>query len=513
MPVSPTLQPNGGLWAAIATRLRQAGDRTIIDQDGRALSGQALLQQVQQHANALHALGVRHGDRIAVHAEKSVAQCLLYLATLQLGAVYVPLNTGYVATELGYFLNDAKPTLLICGGNQASVLTPLAEAIGARLHTLDADGGGSWSAFTAQTHASATSAQVTQSDLAALIYTSGTTGRPKGAMITHGNLTSNAQALIHAWQITSADVLLHALPLYHIHGLFVALNTLLLAGGRIQLLSAFDSARVVQDLTHATLFMGVPTYYTRLLTEPHLSKETARHIRLFVCGSAPLLAQTFIEFESRTGHRVLERYGMSECGIISTNPYAGDRIAGCVGLPLPHTDCRIVDTDGTALPTGTTGGIEVRGPGVCAGYWRNPEKTATDWRADGFFITGDLGMLDARGYLTIVGRAKDLIISGGLNVYPKEIECVLDTLPGVSESAVFGVPHPDFGEAVIAAISACEGAMPDPAELIAATRTQLAAFKTPKAIFVLQALPRNTMGKVQKALLRERYAATFTQPS
>ncbi len=513
MPEAPTLQPNDGLWAAIATRLRQVGDRTVIEQDGHPLSGHALLQAVQQHANALHALGVCLGDRIAVHADKSVTQCVLYLATLQVGAVYVPLNTGYVAAELAYFLNDATPALLVCGSNQVSELTSIAQAAGARLYTLDADGSGSWSAFAAQPHTPAAKARVTASDLAAIIYTSGTTGRSKGAMITHGNLTSNANDLIHAWQITHADVLLHALPLYHIHGLFVALNTLLLAGGRIQLLTAFDSTRVVQDLAHATLFMGVPTYYTRLLTEPSLSKDSTRHIRLFVCGSAPLLAQTFIEFESRTGHRVLERYGMSECGIISTNPYTGDRVAGSVGIPLPLTECRVVDSNGTPVPTGDAGGIEVRGPSVSAGYWRNPEKTATEWRENGFFITGDLGTFDARGYLTIVGRAKDLIISGGLNVYPKEIECVLDTLPGVDESAVFGVPHPDFGEAVIAAISVRAGMTPDPAALIAAARAQLAAFKTPKAIFILNTLPRNTMGKVQKALLRERYAATFTQPS
>jgi malonyl-CoA/methylmalonyl-CoA synthetase len=377
------------------------------------------------------------------------------------------------------------------------------------LHTLNADGGGSWTEHVARRHSTAPAVTIAPTDLAVIVYTSGTTGRSKGAMITHGNLLTNARALIDAWRLDPSDVLLHTLPLFHIHGLFVALNTLLLAGGRVLLHAHFDAAAVVKALPHATVFMGVPTYYTRLLAEPAFSREIARLVRLFVCGSAPLLEQTFHAFEARTEHRVLERYGMSECGIIASNPCDGERIAGSVGRPLPSVECRIVDDTGAAVPAGTAGGIEVRGPNVCAGYWRNPEKTAADWRTDGFFVTGDIGRMDEHGYLHIVGRAKDLIISGGLNVYPKEIELVLDALPDVLESAVIGVPHPDFGEAVVAVVRAREDATPDPAALIAATRRQLAGFKTPKALFVIDALPRNAMGKVQKALLRDRYADLF----
>jgi malonyl-CoA/methylmalonyl-CoA synthetase len=499
----------GGLYGAIAVTLARRDCDVVLEAGPRQLTGGQLAREVERFAAALASLGVRKGDRIVVQAHKSLAQALLYLASLRIGAVYVPLNPAYLAEEVRYFIGDADPRLFVCDPAQQEASRPLAAAAGAELATLAADGGGSLSDAVAQARGPAPGIALTDADLAAIIYTSGTTGRSKGAMITHGNLLSNARALISTWQIEATDVLLHALPLFHIHGLFVALNTVLLAGGRVRLLPGFDAAGVLDGLAGATLFMGVPTYYTRLLALAGLGRATAAAVRLFVCGSAPLLPQTLLDFESRTGHRVLERYGMSECGIICSNPVHGPRVPGAVGRPVPGVELRIVAETGVPVVRGQPGVIEVRGPQVFAGYWRMPGKTAAEFRSDGFFVTGDIGQEDEHGYIHIVGRSKDLIISGGLNVYPKEIELVLDAMPGVAESAVIGLPHPDFGEVVAAVVCPARGPVPDPDVLLAEARRRLAAFKAPKVVFMLDELPRNAMGKVQKAELRQRYAGTF----
>jgi malonyl-CoA/methylmalonyl-CoA synthetase len=507
-----TSMGDGSLYAAIAAALAGVPDAIVLEAGAERLTGVELLDRVGRVASVLAGLGVRPGDRVVVQTEKSLAQVVLYLAVLRVGAVHVPLNTGYRSAEVAYFLGDAAPRLAVCDPERAADFAPLAAAAGATLATLDGAGRGTLAdAYAAVRGTPLAPAAVTGSDLASIIYTSGTTGRSKGAMLTHANLLANARALVTAWGITSADRLLHALPLFHIHGLFVGLNPLLLAGACVRLLPAFDADAVLDGFADATLFMGVPTYYTRLLSRPRLGRAVTAGMRLFVCGSAPLLAQTFADFEATTGHRVLERYGMSECGIMCSNPLAGERLPGSVGPPLPGVELRLVDAAGRPVAPGAAGVIEVRGPNVFRGYWRNPEKTAEELRPDGFFVTGDIGRVDALGYVHIVGRAKDLVISGGLNVYPKEIETVLDSLPGVAESAVIGLPHPDFGEAVAAVVCAATGGpAPDPVALIAAARARLAAFKVPKVVFLVAELPRNAMGKVQKAELRQRYGSTFT---
>ncbi len=420
-------------------------------------------------AALLKARGVTTGDRVAVQAPKSVETVLVYLACLRLGAVYMPLNTAYTDSEIGYFLDDAEPAVFL-----TDTVTAMAQARTcdpwAPIHPAQAD------------------------DLAALIYTSGTTGRSKGAMLSHGNLAANALALHEAWGFTREDVLLHALPIFHVHGLFIALHCILLSGGPTIWLDRFETGAVIDAMDRATVMMGVPTFYTRLLDDPRFTAERAKSMRLFISGSAPLLETTFADFETRTGHRILERYGMSEAIIITSNPLDGDRLPGTVGFPLPQVSLRV--------PEPQPGVIEIKGPSVFAGYWRMPEKTAEDFTADGYFITGDLGLQDAEGRVSIVGRQKDLIISGGYNVYPKEIELVLDGVEGVTESAVIGVPHRDFGEAVVAVIDGTG----DEAAILAAAREQLAGFKVPKRIVFVEALPRNAMGKVQKAQLRETYA-------
>jgi len=500
----------GGLYAAIAASLARHQADVILEAGPRQLTGRRVTTDVERFAAALASLGVETGDRIAVQTGKSLDQVLLYLACLRIGAVYVPLNPAYLAGEVRYFLGDAEPRLFVCDPAREAASRPIAEAAGSRVATLGAGGDGSLMDTVAQSSGIASPVSLTDADLAAIVYTSGTTGRSKGAMITHGNLSSNARALISTWQIVASDVLLHALPLFHIHGLFVALNTLLVAGGRVRLLPSFDPSAVLDGLRRATLFMGVPTYYTRLLAAPGLDRSNTAAIRLFICGSAPLLPQTMAEFESRTGHQVVERYGMSECGIICSNPVQGARVPGTVGRPLSGVELRIVTEAGGPVEKGAPGVIEVRGPNVLSGYWRMPGKTAGEFRGDGFFVTGDIGREDEHGYIHIVGRTKDMIISGGLNVYPKEIELMLDTLPGVAESAVIGLPHPDFGEAVVAVVCPSRAAPPpDAAALLAESRRRLAAFKTPKAIFIVDELPRNAMGKVQKAELRQRYLGTF----
>ena len=492
---------NASFYHQLETSLGAAPDRVSLTIADTALTGAELLAAVGRRAAALVGAGVAPGDRVIVQAEKSLELVLLYLATLRIGAVYVPLNTGYRHAEIAYFVGDAEPRLFVCDPADADAHAPMIAAAGAVLLTMDADGGGSFAASVTGGTAPAISRDA--DDLAAIIYTSGTTGRSKGAMITHGNLLANAEALIATWQITAADTLLHALPLYHIHGLFIAFNTVLLAGGRIDMLAGFGAGQVLDRLGSASLFMGVPTYYNRLLADPRLTPGIAAHVRLFICGSAPLTPQTFDAFHARTGHAIVERYGMSECGIICSNPVDGPRLAGSVGTPLPGVEVRIAD--GAA-----TGVLEVRGPSVFAGYWRQPEKTAAEFRPDGFFITGDIATIDENGVVRIVGREKDMIICGGLNVYPKEIEELIDALPGIAEAAVIGLPHPDFGEAVCAVVR-LDPAQPaiEPAAIIAALKAELAGFKVPKAVFIVDELPRNAMAKVQKAVLRDRYAHHF----
>jgi malonyl-CoA/methylmalonyl-CoA synthetase len=454
----------------------------------------------------LRALGVQKGDRVAAQVEKSPQAVFLYLACLRIGAVYLPLNTGYTLRELDYFCSDAEPQVVVCDPAKESDVAALA---GARaVVTLDAGGAGSLMDAMSEP-ADLEPVACAADDLAALLYTSGTTGRSKGAMLTHRNLLSNALALRETWGFTDTDVLLHVLPVYHTHGLFVAINTVLLAGARLLFLPRFDPDAVIPALAQASVMMGVPTYYTRLLARDDFTAAAARGVRVFISGSAPLLEETFAAFEARTGHRILERYGMTETGMNTSNPLHGERRPGTVGLPLPGVEMRVADDDGRPLSPGEVGILEVRGPNVFNGYWRMPEKTAEEFRDDGFFITGDVGVIGEDGYVSIVGRAKDLVISGGLNVYPKEVESLIDRLPGVVESAVVGLPHPDFGEAVAAVVVRHPDVAITEGDIITAARAELAAFKVPKTVFFVEALPRNSMGKVQKNVLRADYGNTF----
>ena len=468
----------------------------------------------------LQRLGVEPGDRVLAQIDKSPEGLLLYFACLRSGAVFVPLNTAYTARELEHFVSDCEPQLIVADPAKAETLRGVASACGARLRTLGADGNGDWMAAVAAVSAEADTpgdaskrvAMVPRQvdDLAAIVYTSGTTGRSKGAMLTHGNLRANARALTQLWAFCESDVLLHALPVYHIHGLFVALHCALLAGATTRLLPKFDVESVLAALPGATVFMGVPTYYTRLLGSPRFDRTLVESIRLFVCGSAPLLPSTFAQFEQHTGRSILERYGMSEAGIITSNPYDGERLAGTVGFALPGVSIRIADARGQELPRGQAGVLEVKGANVFCGYWRSPGKTADEFRSDGYFITGDVATMADNGRVSIVGRAKDLVISGGFNIYPREIELEIDLLPGVVESAVIGVPHADFGEAVVAVVAATPAASVTELQILSALQARLAKFKLPKRVFLVDDLPRNALGKVQKALLREKYASIFT---
>jgi malonyl-CoA/methylmalonyl-CoA synthetase len=466
---------------------------------------------IGRYARVLSQHGVEPGERIAVQVETSPENIALYLAALKIGAIYLPLNTAYTDSELAYFLSDAKPALLVTRPERMETARDIAAKAGVG-HVLSlgtkADGSLAAKAVTA-TPLGGIAARMAD-DIAAILYTSGTTGKPKGAMLTHGNLAANAQTLHTLWGFKPNDVLLHALPLFHIHGLFVALNIMLLNGGRLVLMAKFDAAEIVRRLPTVTVLMGVPTFYTRLLAQPGLTADATRNMRLFISGSAPLMAETFDDFHQRTGHRILERYGMSETGMNCSNPLNGDRRPGTVGLALPGVEARICDHDGKPVAVGEVGNIEVRGPNVFKGYWGMPEKTASEFRRDGFFITGDLATIDGDGYVTIVGRDKDMIISGGLNVYPKEIEDVLNEMPGVIESAVVGVPHPDFGEVGVAVLVAAKNAVRDEAAIIGALNVSLARFKVPKRVFWTEELPRNTMGKVQKNVLRDRHRDLFS---
>lgn len=506
---------NQSLFAEVGKHLPSDLSKPFIRTPlGGGYSYADMLRSTSQFAHALVELGVQPGDRVAVQVDKSPETVMLYLAVLRVGAVYLPLNSGYTGDELRYFLDDAEPSLFVCAPAFEAQARELAKVSGvAHVETLGDAGDGSLMARVHGKPGRFVDVPRASSDLAAILYTSGTTGRSKGAMISHGNLVSNARALVDAWQITDRDWLLHALPIFHIHGLFVACNSLLMAGGSMLFLSKFDAAQMLRLLPQVNLLMGVPTFYTRLLDQPGLSREAVAHMRLFISGSAPLTAETHKAFSERTGMAILERYGMTETGMNTSNPLDGERIAGTVGFPLPGVELRITDpgqAEPTLLPQGEPGMIEVRGPNVFQGYWRMPEKTAEELRADGYFMTGDIGFIDDKGYVQIVGRNKDMIISGGFNVYPKELEEILDTLPGVVESAVIGVPHPDFGEGVTAVLVASQGQAPSEAQVLAALDGKLARFKQPKRVMVVDALPRNVMGKVQKNVLREQFKALYS---
>ncbi|NKW78062.1 malonyl-CoA synthase [Rhodobacteraceae bacterium R_SAG7] len=479
--------------------------------DGQVWTHARFLDQVAQIAHVLTKAGLMPGDRVAVQVEKSPEALALYGACVQAGLIFLPLNTAYTADELSYFIENSGASLVICDGQNQSTLAKIAEGLNASVETLNADGSGSLIERAAAMATDFETVDRSGDDLAAFLYTSGTTGRSKGAMLTQDNLLSNAETLVKEWRFTDKDVLLHALPIFHTHGLFVASNVTLLAGGAMIFLPKFDLDRVIAQLPKATSMMGVPTFYTRLLSDPRFTKELTQHMRLFISGSAPLLAETHVQFEERTGHRILERYGMTETNMNTSNPYDGDRRAGTVGFPLPGVELKITNPEtGTSLPRGDIGQIEVRGPNVFQGYWQMPEKTAAELREDGFFITGDLGMIDEDGYVHIVGRNKDLIISGGYNIYPKEIELVLDEQSGVLESAVIGVPHPDFGETVLGIIVPETGTSPDLESIMTSVQGQLARFKHPRKLVVVDELPRNTMGKVQKNILRDSYKDMFS---
>ena len=488
-------------YAYCAQRFLQSPTRAFLEADcGERYCYADVDQATARYANFLLGCGLKAGDRVAVQVEKSPHAVFLYLACLRAGLCYLPLNNSYQPGEVRYFLADAEPAVAICSPQNFAWFSKLCDAANVpNIFTLDQNGVGSFADAARLSSTEFVTATSRPRDLAVIIYTSGTTGRSKGAMVTHGNLTSNANVLCDAWRITSNDTLIHALPIFHIHGLFVALNTILQSGAKLIFQRKFDANAVIAALPRATLLMGVPTFYTRLLNEPSCTREACKSMRLFVSGSAPLLPETFNEFRERTGHTILERYGMSEAGMICSNPYDGERRGGTVGKPLPGVTLRI---DG-----GDTGGIEIKGANVFSGYWRMPEKTAEEFTADGYFKTGDIGTIDKDGYVAIVGRAKDLIISGGFNIYPKEIELVIDAMPGVAESAVIGLPHPDFGEAVTAVVvRGKDSAALTEADVVTHVKTELANFKVPKHVHFVDELPRNTMGKVQKNILRERFS-------
>ncbi|WP_163847069.1 malonate--CoA ligase [Pseudooceanicola aestuarii] len=492
------------LFAPLATRATPF----LTMADGTVLTGRDFLVLAQAQAGVLVEAGLTPGDRLAAQVEKSPEALALYAACVLTGVVFLPLNTGYQADELEYFITDSGARLVVCDPRAEGRLRAIAPD--ATVLTLDAAGQGSLSTRAAGRTDPVSPADRAEDDLAALLYTSGTTGRSKGAMLSQGNLLSNALVLADLWKFTADDVLLHALPIFHTHGLFVATNTVLASGGAMIFLPKFDLDQVLGLLPQATSMMGVPTFYTRLLSDARFDRDVVARMRLFTSGSAPLLAETHRAFEDRTGHRILERYGMTETNMNTSNPYDGDRRAGTVGLPMPGVELKITDADsGAELLQGEAGIIEVRGANVFQGYWQMPEKTAAELREDGFFITGDIGRVDADGYVHIVGRAKDLIISGGYNIYPKEVELILDEQDGVLESAVIGVPHPDFGEGVVAILVAAPGATPDLQAIRADVAGRLARFKQPKHYEIVPELPRNTMGKVQKNVLRDDWGDVF----
>jgi malonyl-CoA/methylmalonyl-CoA synthetase len=503
------------LFSALFPETHPPERTCLVLPDERVLAYGDVLRRSARCAAALAASGVKPGDRVAVQVEKSPEALFLYLGAVRAGAAFLPLNTAYTSAEVDYFVGDAKPALLVVDPERRNELAHIAAKHGvARIETLAADGSGSFAELAARRSAAFADVVRRPDDLAAILYTSGTTGRSKGAMLTHQNLRSNAEALVSTWRFGSQDTLIHALPIFHTHGLFVATNVSLMSGAAMILLPKFDAGEVLRLMPKASVLMGVPTFYTRLLDLPGLTRDAAATMRLFISGSAPLLAETHRRFCERTGHAILERYGMTETNMNTSNPYDGERVPGSVGFPLPGVELRIVEPEtGRPLAAGEVGVLEVRGPNVFAGYWEMPERTRAEFRPDGFFITGDLGCVDERGYVRILGRGKDLVITGGVNVYPKEVELEIDAIPGVLESAVIGLPHPDFGEAVTAVVVAEDDAPPREAEMLEALRGRLAAYKCPKRVIFADALPRNSMAKVQKNVLRDRYKDLYVGPS
>lgn len=473
----------------------------FIAADGQVFTFGDLDDLSARFSALLRKRGVSADDRVVVQVEKSIGAVALYLACLRVGAIYTPLNTAYTPAEVDYFIADAEPALVVLSKSRKVAAPNVAE--------LGEDQNSPLWAEAHQTKPDHTLAQRSCDDIAAILYTSGTTGRSKGAMLSIDNLASNAKTLVDLWGFRPGDVLLHALPIFHVHGLFVALHCALLNATPTIFLPKFDAAQLRALLPRATVLMGVPTFYTRLLALPDFSAADCANMRLFVAGSAPLLAETHRAFEARTGHKILERYGMTEAGMITSNPLEGDRIPGTVGYALPGVSLRIADENGEATPAGERGIIEIKGPNVFKGYWRMPDKTAQEFRSDGYFISGDVAVQAPDGRVSIVGRAKDLIIAGGYNIYPKEIEDVLDAVEGVSESAVIGIPHPDLGEAVVALVVAKHGAAPTQEALQAAAQANLARFKHPRQILIVDDLPRNAMGKVQKNVLRNTHRTLF----
>jgi malonyl-CoA/methylmalonyl-CoA synthetase len=503
---------NANLFSRLFDGLDDPNRLAIETLDGEHISYADLIARAGRTANVLVARGVKPGDRVAAQTEKSVAALVLYLAAVRTGAVYLPLNTAYTLNELEYFITDAEPSLVVCDPAKAEGIGAIAAKVGAEVETLDANGRGSLTEAAGKAESEFATVVRANDDLAAILYTSGTTGRSKGAMLSHDNLASNSLALVGYWRFTNKDVLIHALPIYHTHGLFVASNVTLFARASMIFLPKFDPDLIIKLMARATVMMGVPTFYTRLLQNPALTRESTKHMRLFISGSAPLLADTHREWAARTGHAVLERYGMTETNMNTSNPYDGERVAGAVGHPLPGVSVRVTDPEtGKVLAPEAIGMIEVKGPNVFKGYWRMPEKTRSEFRDDGFFITGDLGKIDDKGYVHILGRGKDLVISGGFNVYPKEIESEIDAMPGVIESAVIGVPHADFGEGVTAVVVCNPDAGISEASVLQALDGRLAKFKMPKRVFVVDDLPRNAMGKVQKNVLRDSYSDIYTK--
>ncbi|MDV7143918.1 malonyl-CoA synthase [Tropicimonas sp. TH_r6] len=501
--------PNPLFDALFAPHLDRETPFLIMDGTDDLTHG-AFLREASRYAHTLVAMGLAPGDRLAAQVDKSPEALAVYAACIMAGVVFLPLNTGYTHLEVDYFIENSGARLVLGRADALDELHRDCNRMGVRFETLEADGSGSFpEAATFQpTHFDPVDRDA--EDVAALLYTSGTTGLSKGAMLSHRNLLSNTEVLTEYWRFSSDDVLIHALPIFHTHGLFVASNIALLSGAAMIFLPRFNLDHVLAALPRATTMMGVPTFYTRLLDHPDFTKDLCATMRLFISGSAPLLSETHRAFEERTGHRILERYGMTETNMNSSNPYEGERRPGTVGFPLPEVELKVTDPDtGETLPTGEVGMIEVRGPNVFKGYWQMPEKTAEELRADGFFITGDLGTISEDGYVTIVGRSKDLVISGGFNIYPKDVEQVLDDLPGVLESAVIGAPHPDFGESVVAALVPEQGAVLDISDIEAGISAHLARFKQPRHYEILDELPRNTMGKVQKKKLRKTYKDVF----
>ncbi|WP_407149702.1 malonate--CoA ligase [Bradyrhizobium sp. ORS 86] len=503
---------NANLFSRLFDGLDDPNRLAIEQLDGSRISYGDLIARAGQIANVLVSRGVKPGDRVAAQTEKSVSGLVLYLATVRAGGVYLPLNTAYTLNELEYFITDAEPTVVVCDPSKLEGIKAIAGQVGAKVETLDASGKGSLTEAADKAAKDFATVQRGNDDLAAILYTSGTTGRSKGAMLSHDNLASNSYSLVDYWRFTDKDVLIHALPIYHTHGLFVASNVTLFARASMIFLPKFDPDLILKLMARATVLMGVPTFYTRLLQNPGLNKDATKHMRLFISGSAPLLADTHREWSARTGHAVLERYGMTETNMNTSNPYDGDRVPGAVGFALPGVSVRVTEPEtGKVLPPETIGMIEVKGRNVFKGYWRMPEKTKAEFRDDGFFITGDLGKIDDKGYVHILGRGKDLVISGGFNVYPKEIESEIDAMPGVVESAVIGVPHADFGEGVTAVLVCNKGADVSEASVLKALDGRLAKFKMPKRVFVVDELPRNAMGKVQKNILRDRYKDIYAK--